>query len=195
MPPGLTSAQPRRHRGPLAARCEAGFGLADCRAAAVSLATGLGGGGKRRAGRTAGFTLIEVIVVLAILGLGLALLATRGPLRSAGTDLRAATGEVSQTLRLARARAIATDRAVVVALDPAANTLRVGNGPVRPLPHGVAMEAATVQGPAPGTAAIRFSPDGSASGGRITLSAGSRRAVVAVDWLTGRVSVGEAGAP
>lgn len=149
---------------------------------------------RSKGARAAGFTLIEVLVVLAIVGLSLALLATRGPLRSAAADLRAAAGEVSQALRLARARAIATDRTVVVALDPTANAFRVGNGPAQPLPRGVALEAVAVQGSAPGVAVVRFAPDGSASGGRITLSAGSRRAVVAVEWLTGRVSVGDAGA-
>ena len=142
--------------------------------------------------RAAGFTLIEVIVVLVILGLGLALLTTRGPLRSSALDLRAATGDITQALRLARARAIATDRQVVVALDPAGNAFRVGSGPAQTLPRGVVLEATAVQGPAAGIAAFRFAPDGSASGGRITLTAGGRRAMVGVDWLTGRVSVGEA---
>jgi hypothetical protein len=38
-------------------------------------------------------------------------------------------------------------------------------------------------------AAIRFNGDGSASGGRIDLANGERRAQVGVDWLTGRISV------
>lgn len=142
--------------------------------------------------RAAGFTLIEVIVVLVILGLGMALLTTRGPLRSTALDLRAATGEITQALRLARARAIATDRQVIVALDPAGNAFRVGSSPAQTLPKGVVLEATAVQGPAVGIAAFSFAPDGSASGGRISLTAGGRRAIVGVDWLTGRVSVGEA---
>ncbi|HEY0202915.1 MAG TPA: GspH/FimT family pseudopilin [Acetobacteraceae bacterium] len=143
-------------------------------------------------GAAAGFTLIEVIVVLVILGLGMALLTTRGRLRSTALDLRAATGEITQALRLARARAIVTDRQVVVALDPAGNAFRVGSGPAQTLPRGIVLEATAVQGPAIGIAAFRFAPDGSASGGRITLTAGGRSAMVGVDWLTGRVSVGEA---
>jgi prepilin-type N-terminal cleavage/methylation domain-containing protein len=80
---------------------------------------------------TAGFTLIEVTVVLVILGLALAQLAQRGPLRSAALDLRAATVTVVQGLRLARARAILADRAVVLAVDAARQTVRVGDD--RPL--------------------------------------------------------------
>ena len=39
---------------------------------------------------------------------------------------------------------------------------------------------------------IRFFPDGSSTGGRIGLSRDERRAIVAVDWLTGLVSVEDA---
>ena len=39
--------------------------------------------------------------------------------------------------------------------------------------------------------AIRFFPDGSSTGGRITLSIDSMRYLVNVDWLTGRVKVME----
>ena len=39
--------------------------------------------------------------------------------------------------------------------------------------------------------AIRFYPDGSSTGGRITVKAGERQYLVDVDWLTGRVSIGD----
>jgi len=38
---------------------------------------------------------------------------------------------------------------------------------------------------------IRFNPDGSSTGGRISLADGRRRIGVGVDWLTGRVSVAD----
>jgi general secretion pathway protein H len=41
--------------------------------------------------------------------------------------------------------------------------------------------------------AIRFYPDGSSTGGRVTLAAGERKLLVDVDWLTGRVSIKEGG--
>jgi general secretion pathway protein H len=139
---------------------------------------------------TAGFTLIEVTVVLVILGLALAQLAQRGPLRSAALDLRAATVTVVQGLRLARARAILADRAVVLAVDAARQTVRVGDDRPRFLPGAVALTVvADDAAPTSGTPRFRFDPDGSASGGRIDLAAGARRASVAVDWLTGRISV------
>jgi general secretion pathway protein H len=38
---------------------------------------------------------------------------------------------------------------------------------------------------------IRFYPDGSSTGGRITLAVKERKYLVDVDWLTGRVSIGD----
>jgi general secretion pathway protein H len=38
---------------------------------------------------------------------------------------------------------------------------------------------------------IRFYPDGSSTGGRITVASGERKYLVDVDWLTGRVSIGD----
>lgn len=141
-----------------------------------------------------GFTLIEVLVVLAVLGLSLGLLLERGPWRSPRLDARAAAGQVAQGLRLARAEAIARGRRVVFALDVAAGSYRVGEGPVRPLPRGLVLSMTAVANQTVGNrlGGIGFLPDGSSTGGRIELSAGQRRLQVGVDWLTGRVSVTDA---
>ena len=129
-------------------------------------------------------------MVLAILGLALAFVAMRGPPRSAGLDLRGAAGEVAQTLRLARARAITGNRPVGVAFDGAANLVRLDGAAPRALPPGIAMAVtATADNAAGSIAAIRFAPDGSSSGGRVELESSGRRIQVGVDWLTGRVSV------
>ncbi len=136
-----------------------------------------------------GFTLIEVIVVLAILALIAGLVLARGPQRSAALDMRTASRAVAGALRAARGRAIATNQRVPVRFDPRAATLRVGAGPARALPAGIGLSvvAAAEQG-----AAILFLPDGSSTGGRVELAGEGRRADVGVDWLTGRVSIADA---
>ena len=151
----------------------------------------------RRAPRRgeAGFTLIELLVVLAILGFSLSLVLGRGPPRSAALDVRAAAGELAEALRGARGTAIATNRAVAVALDLAGNRYRVGGAPPRDLPAGLRLSLLTTadRTAAAGRAgAIDFLPDGSASGGRIGLAAGEARVWIVVDWLTGRVGVSDA---
>ncbi|MBP0494949.1 GspH/FimT family pseudopilin [Pararoseomonas indoligenes] len=147
------------------------------------------------ASRQAGFTLIEVLVVLAVIGLALGIVAGRGPARSPALEAREAAGEVALALRQARGLAIASNRRVIFVLDVARHAYRVDNGPVRPLPAALdlAMTAAVGEAGESRTATgIGFSPDGSSSGGRIRLAAGAVRRVVAVDWLTGRVSVADA---
>jgi general secretion pathway protein H len=134
--------------------------------------------------REEGFTLIEVLVVLVILGLAVGLVLGRGPLRSAGLETRAEANNIAGALRSARSRAIAGDQSITVAVDPARHELRIGNTAPRPLSGGIALAAPR--------AGITFAPDGSSSGGHIDLATGPFRMQVAVDWLTGRVSVADA---
>ena len=140
-----------------------------------------------------GFTLVEVLVVLAVVGLALGVVALRGPQRSAALDLRAAAGTVAETLRLARSRAVAGNRTVGVAFDVAGLTLRLDGAAPRGLPPGIAMAVTATLGNTAGDrlAAIQFAPDGSSSGGRVVLQGGGRRTQVGVEWLTGRVSVAD----
>jgi len=142
---------------------------------------------------TAGFTLIEILVTLAILGFALMLFVGYKAPWSTALDLKGTAAELAQQLRLARAEAIARDRPVEFALDLAHHAYRIDDGPAHPLPGRLAVQMLTIVGEqqGPGAAAIRFNPDGSATGGRISLSAGRRRIAVGVDWLTGRVAVAE----
>ena len=143
----------------------------------------------------AGFTLIELIVVLVIMGLMLALILTHGPMRSPTLQIRAAAAEVAQELRAARARAIALNRPVSFLLDPIGHEYRVDNAAPQFLPSELQLAMLTVAGKSSqtrGIGAISFAPDGSSSGGRIELARDGLRLLVGVDWLTGRVSVADA---
>lgn len=146
--------------------------------------------------RAAGFTLIEVVVVLAVLSLGLGLLALRGPPRSAALGIRAVAGEVTQALRLARAQSIARAAPVRVVVDPARGAWALDGAAARLLPPGMAIALRGADGGMPGEriGAIRFAPDGSATGGWIELADGHRRLRIGVDWLSGRVTLAEAAA-
>lgn len=142
------------------------------------------------AGRDGGFTLVEILVVLAILGAALALALARGPARSAGLEARAAASQVAQALRLGRSRAIAGGRPVAVILDLPAHALTLDGAKRLALPASVALAAVMADGSVPARlAAFVFAPDGSATGGRVWLGAAPRGLAVSVDWLTGRVGV------
>jgi general secretion pathway protein H len=143
-----------------------------------------------------GFTLLELIVVMVVLGLLLGLVVSNGAMRSPRLAQEAAARAIAQALRESGARAIAEDRTIRFNLNPATGIWREGayHGVIPPGTvvrfHGLAGTAAGV---------ITFSPDGSASGGRISLSgagvsAGAEQ-VITVDWLTGRISVNDAPRP
>ncbi len=126
--------------------------------------------------RDHGFTLLEMIVVLNILGLAAGLIMTRGPMHSSRLDADAAAHELAASLRLARGRAIAQNRDVAVVLG--ANGYAVDGVPARWMPSDEVLS---------GTTQIRFAPDGSSSGGAITVQGPASQVSIAVDWLTGRV--------
>jgi general secretion pathway protein H len=149
----------------------------------------------RAGARQSGFTLIEMIVVLVVLGLTLGLVLGRGPMHSSTLDARMAAREVAQVLRLARSRAIALNRPIAVSLDIVARAVRIDGSQYQALPRAVGVAAATSTGePIAGrVVAVRFAPDGSSSGARIALGEGGFVRLVVVDWLTGRVSVDDAG--
>ena len=128
--------------------------------------------------------------MLAIAGVMLGLVIGGGPMRSSGLQLRAAAGALAQTLRAARAQAIAGDHHVSVAIDPANHRFAIDGGPVRTLDAGLPISVLppALRGPGP-MRVIRFSPDGSATGGQVLLGAGRARQAITVEWLTGRVSV------
>jgi general secretion pathway protein H len=139
-----------------------------------------------------GFTLIEVLVVLVVLGLLIGIVVTRGPQRSVTLDVRAAAQTIAANLRAARAEAIAHNRDTVFVLDVAQHNFRIGSGPVSQLSPNIALAMLTVAGATGQTMGVmRFSPDGSSTGGRIALSEGTKRVQVLVDWLTGRVSIND----
>jgi len=142
--------------------------------------------------REEGFTLLEIIVVLVIGAVAYSLILGI-PLRGASTgDLKAAARTLASGLRQAQTIAITTRRDATLTVDVEAREYTLpGESAPRTLPNGIDLKLYTAQSEVTSQrkAAIRFYPDGSSTGGRITLAAGERKFLVDVDWLTGRVSI------
>lgn len=147
-----------------------------------------------RAGLRLGFTLLELLVVLAIAASIAALVMPT--LSSAITffELKSGARQLASTLQAARGRAISLDDEVAVIVDVQKRMYRTtGTSEVRPVSADLALKLETSGSEVLNdqVGAIRFFPDGSSTGGRLTLAAGGRKYIVSVNWLTGRVTTHE----
>ncbi len=120
------------------------------------------------AGAERGFTLLELLVVLVVLGLALLVAAPRSVRREAGIEAAART----IALELERARGRAIDGARIEPVT--AGTL----GALLPAGLRLVQE---------GTAPLRFFPDGSSSGALLRIEGEGGAAALAVERGTGRI--------
>ena len=140
-----------------------------------------------------GFTLVELVVVLALLALAYGLAAPALVRTVAGGELRIAARELTLALNQARAGAVVGGAPWRFTVDGLAGAYSFAQTR-RALPLGMTIAAAVPDAlrSSAHVAAIDFFPDGSSTGGRVTLSArDGGRSAVSVDWLTGRVTAAE----
>jgi general secretion pathway protein H len=144
--------------------------------------------------RERGFTLVEVIVVLAIGALIYAMVLGVPFAKASAADLKAAARSLASGLRQAQSIAMATRRDALLTVDMETREfISTGEQQVHSIPKTIDLKLYTAQSEvtSPQRGSIRFYPDGSSTGGRITVSTGERKYLVDVDWLTGRVAINE----
>lgn len=141
----------------------------------------------------AGFTLLELLAVLVIAGLIYAVLLASPFGRASAGDLKSAARTLASGLRQAQTVAITTRRDALLTVDVESREFRVGDLEPHHLSDHVDLKLYTAQQEVASerVGSIRFYPDGSSTGGRITVSSGERKYLVDVDWITGRVSINE----
>lgn len=109
-------------------------------------------------------------------------------------QLTAAARDIASGLRYARGQALAGAREAVFELDVNHKAYRV-SGRRKPfsLPDGVRLSLYTAEQEAgeEGIGRIRFFPDGSSTGGRVTLETAGKKRLVDINWLTGEVAIRE----
>lgn len=154
--------------------------------------TGSRPSGRRCAG---GYTLVELLVVLAILALAIGIAAPRFVRVMPGVALRATAHDIVATLRTARSLAIRRGREVAAEVDLAGRTVAIaGEGDLVAIDRsfGVSLYTATQELVTERSAGIRFYPDGTSTGGRLRLASEHRGYDIRVDWITGRVTIDDA---
>jgi len=148
--------------------------------------------GTEAPGKAAGFTLLELLVVLAVAGLLAGIVLPRLVVPDVARAEAEAARDLAAALVRARSAAVFRSREVALVIDLRERRYWVEGGSARPLPAGldIVLDTTLEEAENAQRGAIRFYPDGSATGGRITLGGqGGTRQVVRVNWLTGRVSV------
>jgi general secretion pathway protein H len=146
----------------------------------------------RRAGNESGLTLLEILIVIALMAIvaGFVIPMFGGPVST--SELRASARQLAAGLRLARSEAVSERRETFLVLDVAGKRFKVDREPKEhPLPSRIELKLFTAQNDLVGenVGSIRFFPDGGSNGGRITVASGTRKFDVDVDWLTGRVAI------
>jgi general secretion pathway protein H len=142
-----------------------------------------------------GFTLIELIVVLAIIGLVLALIPGFMLRSQPGLDVEVAARALADGLRQTRSQAMLGNREEVFSVEVEQGLFRAGRSqPLKQLDRTIELHLSTSASELTGTESgqIRFFPDGSSTGGAIDLVRGDQRSQVTVDWLTGQVEIARA---
>ncbi|WP_240906189.1 GspH/FimT family pseudopilin [Thermomonas sp. HDW16] len=141
-----------------------------------------------------GFSLLEMLLVMALIAAAslLAVAAFGGGMQ--GMKLRAGAKDVAAQMRFARAVAISSGQSQDVIIDPRARRWQGAKGRSGNLPEvgeivftGARAEqfaAVELEG---GKGAIRFFPDGAATGGRVRMLVNGGGWDVDVGWLTGEV--------
>ncbi len=138
----------------------------------------------------AGFTLLEMLVALSIFAIVLAFSAPSFRPSSGVPRLRPLMVEIAGTLKLARNLAITLNQPVSVVVDQQTRTYGIeGTGNAIALPPSVEFrfgQGKDVPRPAIGPRLIFF-PDGSSTGGRLTLLNQKQAMSLDVEWLTGAI--------
>ena len=147
--------------------------------------------------RVRGFTLLEMMVVLVVIASVVAIGASVMARKLPGQKLQHAAKELAAQLRYTRAQAIASGQPQLFTFDARTREWRAGDRRDGKLARDIQVVAtgARNEGQAEGVAAVRFFPEGAATGGRFLLSHGKSAWQVDVEWLTGEVRVSKARSP
>lgn len=139
-----------------------------------------------------GFTLLEILIVLGLMGLLAVLIVPRALSGNDYYTLGHNTRAVAGIMRLARGQAIAEQKEMVVTFDLDNKTYQLPPEKPKALDDDIHLEVFTSEAEISADekkAGIRFYPDGGSSGGRVTLTLADSNRAIDVVWMTGQINI------
>lgn len=136
-----------------------------------------------------GFTLFEMLAVLLLISIALTAVSMSVTKGLAGARVNAVSRDLVAALRYTRGQAIVHGKEEVIQFNLRDWTYTVPGRAAKKLPDGMELRVRTAaeEQVDDDTWAIRFYPDGSSTGGRVTVVRGQREWQINVNWLTGEV--------
>lgn len=138
-----------------------------------------------------GFSLLEMLLVLTIMALMVGIAATSLSRSVGGAEVRAAGRDIAAGLRYARSQAMVRKEPMAFHVDGNERAWKAADKPAKKIPDDMEITLQTGRSLITGENAgyILFYPDGSSTGGNVTISTGDLHWDVGVAWLTGRIKM------
>ena len=143
--------------------------------------------------RSGGFTLIELMAVILLLAIALTIVSVGFSKSLQAAKVRAASRDLVAALRYTRGQAIVKGQAQALMLDLGENSYTAPGKGAKKLPPDMTLRLTTADTEVVGDhrGGIRFFPDGSSTGGHISVLLGQREWRINVAWLTGEIALDE----
>jgi general secretion pathway protein H len=141
-----------------------------------------------------GFSLIELLVVMTLVALMMSLHPAVGSALFSSLTVESGARQLLSDLNAVRSQALFENRETVVVFDVPQSRYRAAGKVVSlaELPDiSLSLTTAAHERYAASTGGIRFYPDGSSTGGRVTLDNGRVVYDITVDWFDGHTSIAQ----
>ncbi len=139
-----------------------------------------------------GFTLLELLIVLAISVTVIALVPPRVSSVIDSSKIKSATREFVAVLKTTRALAISQQKEAILTINIEQHSYQsIKHSDSLSLPKKTLLKLTTAESEqnSESEGNIRFFPDGSSTGGQISLAHAELEFIVDVNWLTGKVII------
>jgi general secretion pathway protein H len=136
-----------------------------------------------------GFTLIEMVAVVILLGIVLSVVSLSFSKSLSSAKVEAASRDLVAALRYTRGQAIVHGAQAALDIDMVSNTYQAPGKPIVRLPREMHMSLLTAETEQTSATSgrIRFFADGASTGGHISVFLGQREWRINVNWLTGQI--------